>query len=136
MKKAFLDTNIFIRYLTNDDPVKADQVDGLLRRAARSQINLYTSEVILAEVVWVLESFYRLDRIQVAEKIRAILHTPGLTVLGRTDMNQVVRDYVEFNVDFVDALMVAIMEKNDIDQVYSYDRKHLSRFKRVSRLEP
>jgi uncharacterized protein len=34
VKKAFLDTNIFIRYLTNDDPQKADRVEALLNEAA------------------------------------------------------------------------------------------------------
>ncbi len=48
----FVDTNLFIRYLTNDDPAKADRVDNLLNQAAVSKIKLVTAEIVLIEVVW------------------------------------------------------------------------------------
>ncbi len=136
MSRAFLDTNIFIRYLTNDDPQKADRVDDLLDRAARGEITLVTADIILAEIVWVLESFYKLRPPDIAEKIKAILCTPGLSVLSRADMNHVLRTYLEYNVDFIDALMTGIMEKSGIDKVYSFDRKHLNRITEIKRLEP
>ena len=61
MKTCFIDTNLFIRYLTNDDSKKADRVDRLLEQAANRKIKLLTAEIVLAEVVWVLESFYHLN---------------------------------------------------------------------------
>ena len=82
MKKTFLDTNIFLRYLTNDDPEKADRVEQLLRKAASGKIVLVTTELVIAEIVWVLESYYEVDKVLIAEQVRAILATEGLEIVN------------------------------------------------------
>ena len=60
MKTCFVDTNLFIRYFTNDDPHKADRVERLLEQARTGTIRLITADMVIAEVVWVLESAYGL----------------------------------------------------------------------------
>ncbi|MBM2829129.1 MAG: PilT protein domain protein, partial [Actinobacteria bacterium] len=78
MKETFVDANVFIRFLTNDDHEKADKVETLLSRAARGEVRLITTEVVLAEVVWVLESSYDMKNHEIAPMIKAILDTPGI----------------------------------------------------------
>ncbi len=136
MKTVFVDTNIFIRYLTNDDPVKADRVDRLLDKAASGKISLVTAELVLAEVVWVLESFYGLQRASIAPMIKAILATPGLKVINGSLMEKAVDYYLLYNIDFIDGYIAAVMEKKKIDTIFSYDKKHLSRVQSVNRREP
>ncbi|MCX5912385.1 MAG: PIN domain-containing protein [Deltaproteobacteria bacterium] len=60
MKTCFMDTNLFIRYLVNDDPGKADRVEKLLEQATSGKIRLVTADLVIAEVIWVLESAYGL----------------------------------------------------------------------------
>jgi predicted nucleic-acid-binding protein len=136
VKTVFVDTNIFIRYLTNDDPVKADRVDRLLDRAANEKILLVTAELVLAEVVWVLESFYGLKRDTIGPMIKAILATPGLKVINGSLVEKAVDYYLLHNIDFIDGYIAALMEKKKIDTVFSYDKKHLSRVQSVTRKEP
>src|SRR5512139_3583798 len=76
----FADTNLFLRYLTNDVPVQADAIGDLLRRAAAGEVALVTNSLVIAEVVWTLESFYRLTRDDIKAKVLAILNTPGLEI--------------------------------------------------------
>jgi predicted nucleic acid-binding protein len=52
MRTCFVDTNLFIRYLTNDDAKKADRVEKLLAEAARGKIRLVTAELVIAEIIW------------------------------------------------------------------------------------
>ncbi len=52
----FVDTNIFLHYLTRDDPVKAEVCFRLLEQARKGEIALTTSESVIAEVVFVLSS--------------------------------------------------------------------------------
>lgn len=59
-ERIFVDTNIFLRYLTNDVPEKADAVEELLRRAGAGQVRLVTNSLVIAEIVWTLTSFYQL----------------------------------------------------------------------------
>jgi len=77
MAVCFVDTNVFIRYLTNDDPVLADRVELLLDDAAAGAVQLVTTELVMAETIWVLESSYKLANVQIAPLIRGILATPG-----------------------------------------------------------
>ncbi len=136
MKTCFIDTNLFIRYLTNDDLEKADRVDRLLDKAANSDIKLITAEIVIAEVVWVLESYYKLEKKQIAEMLRAILSTPGLDVQNGKIVENALQYYAPNNIDFVDACIVALMQKQEITGIYSFDKKHLDRITNVNRLEP
>ncbi len=136
MNRCFVDTNLFIRYLTNDDPKLADRVEQLLNDAALGSVQLVTTELVMAESVWVLESSYRLTHAQIAPLIRGILATPGMDVINGDLVSKALVMYELQNIDFVDAYIAALMEKQGIKDIYSYDRKHLSRVKNINRKEP
>jgi len=82
VETSFIDTNLFIRYLTNDDPDKADRVEKLLDQAAAGSVELVTTEMVIAEIVWVLESYYSMAHAAIAPLIRGILATSGLEVIN------------------------------------------------------
>lgn len=136
MTTCFVDTNLFIRYLTNDDPAKAERVELLLKEAAAGKVRLVTAEMVIAEVVWVLESSYRLKSAEVAPLIRAILATSGLDVLNAPLVARGLEHYETKNIDFIDGYIAAVMEKQGITELYSFDRKHISRIQAISRKEP
>jgi predicted nucleic acid-binding protein len=56
MRTCSVDTNLFIRYLTNDDTKKADRVGRLLAEAAIGKTKLVTADLVVAEIIRVLES--------------------------------------------------------------------------------
>ena len=136
MKVSFLDANIFIRYLTNDDPVKADRVEQLLDSAAAGKEQLMTTELVIAEVVWVLESFYKLDNRTIGPMVKAILATPGLEVINGVLVEKAVERYMAQHIDFIDGYIVAVMERHNVSEIFSYDKKHLSRISAIARKEP
>lgn len=136
MNRCFVDTNLFIRYLTNDDPILADRVEQLLDDAATGSAQLVTTELVIAESVWALESSYHLNHAQIAPLIRGILATPGMEVINGDLVGKALVMYELQNIDFVDAYIVALMEKQGIMDIYSYDKKHLSRVKTIQRKEP
>ena len=118
MRSCFVDTNLFIRYLTNDDPAKAERAERLLREAAAGKVRLITAEVVIAEVVWVLESSYGLKSAEVAPLVRAILATSGLDVLGAPLVALALEHYESKNIDFIDGYITAVMEKQRITELY------------------
>jgi predicted nucleic acid-binding protein len=136
MKASFLDANIFIRYLTNDDPAKADRVEKLLESAAAGKERLLTTEMVVAEVVWVLESYYKLGNLAIGPMVKAILATPGLEVINGTLVEKAVERYMAQNIDFIDGYIVAVMEQNKVNEIFSYDKKHLTRIKTILHKEP
>jgi uncharacterized protein len=136
MNTSFLDANIFIRYLTNDDPVKADRVEKLLDLAAKGKERLMTTEMVITEVVWVLESFYKLDNTAIGPMIKAILATPGLEVINGTLVEKAIEQYMAQDIDFIDGYIVAVMDRHKVSEISSYDKKLLSRIMAVRRKEP
>ena len=135
-ERVFVDTNVFLRYLTNDVPKQADAVEHLLRRAGAGEVVLVTGILVIAEIVWTLESFYKLSRVDIQEKVRAIINTPGLEVYERIVISQAVSDYVDRNVDFVDAYNASWMLAQGIRSVRTFDRRHFCRFESLEVLEP
>jgi predicted nucleic acid-binding protein len=136
MSASFLDANIFICYLTNDDPAKADRVEKLLDQAAEGGKQLLTTEMVIAEVVWALESFYKLDNRAIGPMVKAILATPGLEVINGALVEKAVEHYMGKNIDFIDGYIAAVMERRKVSEIFSYDKKHLARIKTIQRLEP
>jgi predicted nucleic-acid-binding protein len=136
VNRCFVDTNLFIRYLTNDDPLLADRVERLLDDAAIGSVQLVTTELVMAEAVWVLESSYHLKHSQIAPLLRGIIATPGMEVINADLIGKALVMYELLNIDFVDAYIAALMEKQGIKDIYSYDRKHLSRVTTINRKEP
>jgi predicted nucleic acid-binding protein len=132
---AFVDTNIFLRYLTGDDPEQAPKARRLLERAERDEEHLVTTAFTIAEIVWVLESVYELDRASIRAKVVAILGLSGLTVEDQEMLLQAIVWYEEKNVDFADAYSAAWMARRDLDEVYTFDRD-FDRFEGLTPLRP
>lgn len=135
-ERLFVDTNLFLRYLTNDVPQQADAVEALLRRAAVGEVTLVTNSLVIAEMVWVLETVYGLSRSSIAEKVLAILNTPGLEVPEAEILLQATLWYTEQNVDFADAYHGAWMLAHGIDTACTFDRKHFRRLPGITVLHP
>lgn len=129
---VFVDTNLFLRYLTNDVPIQAEAVERLLHQAARGEIQLVTNSLVVAEIVWTLESFYRLTHSDIRTKILAILNTPGLRVFDADLILQAVDDYVSKNVDFIDAYNVSWIQAHHITIAYTFDSRHFNRFDSIT----
>ncbi len=127
-ERVFMDTNLFLRFLTNDMPAKADAVEELLRRAGSGQVLLVTNGLVMAEIVWTLEGYYGLTRESVREKILAILNTPGLEIQDAQEILQATIWHHEKNVDFIDAYNVAWMASRGIFKIATFDKKHFDRF--------
>lgn len=136
MKSCFVDTNLFVRYLTDDDAEKADRVEALLGEASEGRVRLVTADLVLVELVWVLESSYDLKPVEIAPMIRSILATPGMEVINGALLAKALDHYEGNNIDIVDGYIAALMEKLNITDVYSFDRKHLSRLKSLKQIEP
>jgi predicted nucleic-acid-binding protein len=131
-ERILADTNLFLRYLTNDVPEQADAVERLLVKAAAGRVVLVVNELVLAEIVWTLESFYRLSRRVIRESILAVLATPGLEIANREIVLQAIDWYAEQRVDFIDAYNAAWLVRQGMTTIYSFDRKHFARLEGIT----
>ena len=133
----FLDANIILRYLTNDDPDKAARCLALLQAADRGAAQLVTTEAIIAEVVYVLSSprLYNLAPSRIRELLLPLIEIRGLKLESRQLYHDALDLYATQQIDFEDALAVAHMRALGVEQIVSYDR-HFDRIAGIQRVEP
>lgn len=133
-----LDANIFLRYLTADDPLKSAASRALLERVHRQEEQATTVEVIIAEVVYVLSSprLYRLSRQEIRDRLQPLLVVRGLHLEHKGTVLRALDLYASHSrLDFEDALIVAHMERQGLHELISYDRD-FDRIPGIVRIEP
>lgn len=133
----FLDTNVILRYLTKDDPIKAARCYELFQKVKRKEIRVVTSESVIAEVVYVLSSraLYNQPRQNVHALLLPIVSLPGLKLPNRRTFLRALELYANTSFDFEDALSIAHMEPLKIHAILSYD-EDFDRVKHIQRHEP
>ena len=127
MAELFVDTNVFLRFLTNDDPAKARRTEALFKSAVEGRAPLTTSLLVMAEVIWTLESFYELEKEDIAEKVLTILNTPNLTCPEARLIRQALDLYAYQNIDFIDAYHAVWLKDQGLSRIATFDRKHFGR---------
>ena len=128
---AFLDTNVLVRHITGDPPGQAQRATRYLEQADQ----LLLPDLILAEVAYVLESYYDMPRAQVADALRAALTFSSVRVIDVALLLRTVELYEVRSLGFADAYIVASAERTGVGVVASFDRG-IDRVGTVRREEP
>ncbi len=121
MRKKFIDTNIFLRYLTKDNPSKYDKCREIFKKTIEGKINPATSGIVIAELIWTLLSFYKVPKADVIEKISIIVGTENLYIPDKNIITDALVFYSRKNIDYIDAYNAVFMRYHGYDEIYSYD---------------
>lgn len=128
---AFVDTNVLIRHLTGDPPDAAEQSTAYLE----TESELLLTDLIAAETVFVLESFYDAPRAQVAEALRSLIAFESVVCVDPPLLLRAVEVYETDRIDFAEAYLVACAESTGVNEIASFDRS-LDRVGTIQRVEP
>jgi predicted nucleic-acid-binding protein len=124
LKKVFLDTNIFIRYLVNDIPDQVDKVEDLFDRAERGEIRLVTGPPVFFEIAWTLKSFYNMNRKRIYGCLRGIIGLQGLEIIDLKIIEEALEIYNQTSADFNDAYIAVLSQKNGADSIATFNIRH------------
>jgi predicted nucleic-acid-binding protein len=130
---AWIDTNVLVRHLTGYPPAMARRATRFLAAAAPGELLL--ADLVLAEVVYVLESVYDLDRPAVAAAARAVVTFPAIAVEDPQLLLRAVEVYENDRLDFAEAYLVASAERSGVRAVASFD-KTVRRVASVELIQP
>ncbi len=128
---AFVDTNVLVRHLTNDPPDLARRATAYLAR----EDEIVLADLILAETVYVLESYYRASREAIALSMRSLLAMRSIVCVDIPLLLRSIEVYEVERVDFAEAYLVACAESTGIGAVASFDRG-IDRVRTVQRIAP
>ena len=128
---VFVDTNILVRHLTGDPPEMAARATAYLKR----ETELLLTDLVLAETVYVLESFYEAPSEQVADAVRSLIAFDSVICVDPAVLLRSVEVYETERIDFAEAYLVACAESTGVTKIASFDRS-LDRVQSVERVEP
>ncbi|HUP69141.1 MAG TPA: PIN domain-containing protein [Acidimicrobiales bacterium] len=127
----FVDTNVLVRHLTGDPAGMAARATAFLG----NETELLLTDVITAETVYVLESFYEAPREQVAQAVRSLVAFDSIICVDPALILRSIEVYETERIDFAEAYLVACAESSGVGKVASFDRS-IDRVETIERIEP
>jgi predicted nucleic acid-binding protein len=128
---AFVDTNVLVRHLTGDPPDMAARATAYLG----TERELLLTDLVVAETVYVLESFYETPRDQVAQAVRSLVAFASILCVDRALLLRAIEVYETDRIDFAEAYLVACAETTGVNKIASFDRS-IDRINTIERIEP
>jgi predicted nucleic-acid-binding protein len=118
-----LDTNVLVRYLTQDDLRQSRRANALVAGATSGGDRLFVSTVALCELVWVLRGAYAFDRPTVAMALDRILATAQLEIDQKDVVREALEDYRTGGGDFADYVIGRRGREVGCEATATFDRR-------------
>ena len=121
-----IDTNILVRYLIRDDLQQLRAASRFIEDDCSEHEPGFVNQIVLAELVWVLERGYKLDRSAVVAALEALLLAKELSIEHPDDVRAAISDY-RSGADFSDSLIAAWNGRLGCEYTATFDRRAASR---------
>lgn len=118
-----LDTNVLVRYLTQDDPIQSPRATELIERRLSEDNPGFVSLVAMTETVWVLERAYGFSDTDIAAVVERLLQTSVLVVDREVEVFAAMTVLQEGRGAFADALIGALGDKAGCSATFTFDQK-------------
>jgi predicted nucleic-acid-binding protein len=117
-----LDTNVLVRFLVEDDPGQGRRAKALLQKAVDSSAPCLVSDVVLCELVWVLQTSYKLDRKEIGQVLERLLRAQHLTYSAADRLSRAAGAYGSGRGDYADYLIRELAREAGCEAVATFDR--------------
>ena len=131
---SLLDTNVIVRFLTGNNDEKFKGVYVFFQDIEQGKIKIELKLIVLFQTIFVLKSFYKVPKSQIVKAMKGLLKLRGLKILDKKTVVSMIDIWDSNNIEIVDAYLIACLEKNSQNILYSYDRD-FDKFK-IRRHEP
>jgi len=112
--RRLIDTNLIVRYLVQDHEKHARAAGRLFDACDRGELTLVVLAAVLAECVFVLESFYERERADIAAALGGLISSPGIEISGAAVCLEALSLYKNTRAHFVDCLIAATAVAEDM----------------------
>lgn len=123
--KSILDTNVLVHFILGDNKAQKKQAIEWFRQATSGDREIIVKLAVVAEAVYVLESFYKHSREDIASVLIPFLAMPVLIVEDREPLLKLWKDYMA-GVHFIDAFLISSARFEDAE-ILSFDKALLVR---------
>ncbi|MEW6066718.1 MAG: PIN domain-containing protein [Nitrospirota bacterium] len=131
---VFVDTNVFLRFFVKDVESLYVKAKELFEKTEKGELKLETTDIVIAEIVWVLESYYGFSKSEIKEVVETILETKNLKVANHSRVKEAIDLYFSGKMDFIDVYNIAYIKSKDFKKVATFDVKHFKNIEGVSNI--
>jgi predicted nucleic-acid-binding protein len=131
---ALIDTNVLVRFLTGERDGKYGGLYDFFQSLERGDKRVELKLIVLFQTVFVLKGFYKVPKEEVAQSLLDLLGYKGIGMKEKKVVRRTVELWRDNKLDIVDCYLIACLEGNEQNCLYSYDRD-FDRFK-IPRREP
>jgi predicted nucleic-acid-binding protein len=117
-----VDTNLLVRYLTQDDPGQLGKANLFFRRAERAGESAHVDIVVLCELAWVLRALYGFRREEIGRALESLLETALLEIEDRGVVHRALALYREGSGDFADYVIGLRNRREGCRDTVTFDR--------------
>ena len=117
-----LDTNVLVRYITQDDPAQAPLAASVIEEQCTTEAPGYVNQIVLCELVWVLKRCYNSSTHQALQVIEQIMRTAQLQVQDPQVVWKALKQAQSGQADFADCLSIQVNLANDCAQTLTLDQ--------------
>lgn len=137
MTQPFIDTDVIIRFFTGDDPAKQAAATALFEQVEQGLLTIQAPDTVIADAVYVLSSprLYHIARNDIRDMLATLVRLPQFQIPNRLSVLQALDLYASTKLDFGDTLIIASMEQQGSQLLYSYDTD-FDRIQSITRQEP
>ena len=137
MSEPHVDTDVIIRLVTGDDPVKQERAAQLFQDVEDGKLVVRAPVTVIADAIFVLCSkrLYNLPRTQAAAALARLVRIPGFRVDRKRTVIAALGLFGSTRLDFGDCMLIASMREEGSTVLYSYDTD-FDRFAPIARREP
>jgi predicted nucleic-acid-binding protein len=118
-----LDTNVLVRFLTDDDPAQARRAAGLIATVTARGDRCFIDPIVLCELTWVLRGAYDVSKADVLETLDRLLATTQFVVGEKDAVRRAVARYRTGRADFADYLIGELQREAGCDRTVTFDRR-------------
>lgn len=105
-----LDTNVFIRALVKEDEAAFEQAKTVLEKCKLGLIRAHTHDLVLAELIWTLQSAYHQPKQVAIDAVEGIINLRGLSVESSFDKHLALELYRQSSVKYIDACLASVSQ--------------------------
>lgn len=118
-----LDTNVLVRYLTQDDPAQARRASAFIAKEVAAGDRCFIGSVVLCELVWVLRGAYRLGKADVVRALERITATAQFEIGERDVVLRALEDYRTGRGDFADYVIARYARESGCSETATFDAR-------------
>ena len=119
----YIDTNVFLQFLVAGRGEVSDNLINFFSKLQKSEEKVFCLDIIFFQVIFVLKSFYKVDKEEIIDKMLVLLSFEGLCMKDKRVMERTLEIWKNHSGDIVDCCIAANMEKSREKEIMSYDKK-------------